>query len=936
MSTINRIHLRLLILVLCFFSGVPGLFAAAGSNSNVPNTRYDFDGDGRAEIAVWRPENGVWFRLNTSDGTISAVQFGVAGDIPQAADFDGDGLTDLGVFRPSNGVWYLEQSQAGFTAFQFGVTEDEAVTGDYDGDGRSDAAVFRPSNGVWYVLGSTEGFRAVQFGISTDVPVPADYDGDGRTDLAVYRDGPQAVWHVLRSSDGYLAAQFGSTSDVPVPGDFDGDLKADLAVWRPSDRNWFVLRSTGGTSVSQFGVTSDIPVPADFDGDQRADVGVFRSENGYWHIIRSQTNGYSQTQFGISVDIPVTAQDGWCRRRCRARSGGTTPTPTPTPSPTPSPTPTPTPSPTPSATPTPTPSPTPSGNIVYAAPNGQPNGNGSITSPYDLQTVLNDPANVGPGTTVYLRGGTYAGRFTSNLSGTPSNPITVRSYPGEWARIDGYKLTTITAGLPGASGNSNLSLADPTTAREGSVIQVDNEDMYIVNASGSQITAVRGWNGTPVVAHSVGAPVWHRGSTMTINGSDTVYRDFEVFDSNPNRSFSSTGNASDRKGGEGLFVFGSRTKFINLIVHDAQDGLFLAESARDVEVYGVITFNNGHVDPVRGNGHGLYIQNNLGVKQIRNVISFNNFATGMKAFGESGYANNVSFEGVVSFNNQSPAVFPNNPAGFEADDRIANLLVGTAVNPPQNITIKGSFLYHPEGVTSASGNMRAGYISENGQNLTITDNYIMGGDGALSVTGFNNAVVTGNQLFAARYMVSFRSPSGVGNYVWNNNRYYDLASPGAGNVPYSYTYNNSTNRYGGGNLTFDDPGNSVGRGWKQWTGFDTSSTYSRNRPSGHHVFVRPNQYQSGRATIVIYNWASQPSLSVDLSSAGLTPGQRFEIRNVQDYFSSPVLSNQTYNSGMSVDLHLTNLSVATPIGLGFTPASTCPKFCVFEVLPLSN
>ncbi len=45
----------------------------AASNSNV-RTRFDFDGDGRADISVFSPSNGVWLLRRTSLG-FSATQF---------------------------------------------------------------------------------------------------------------------------------------------------------------------------------------------------------------------------------------------------------------------------------------------------------------------------------------------------------------------------------------------------------------------------------------------------------------------------------------------------------------------------------------------------------------------------------------------------------------------------------------------------------------------------------------------------------------------------------------------------------------------------------------------------------------------------------------------------------------------------------------------
>ena len=277
-----------------------------GESATSVSSPFDFDGDGKTDIGIFRSSVAEWWILKSGDTNVLAAQFGASTDRFAPADYTGDGKTDIAVWRPSSGEWYVLRSEDfSFYAFPFGSSGDIPVPADFDDDGKADAAVFRPSTASWFIKRSSDsGTTIEQFGANGDHPVPADYDGDGRADIAIFRPS-NGQWWLNRSTAGVIAFAFGVASDRPVQGDYTGDGKTDGAFWRPSTGEWFVLRSEDFSYYAvPFGTTGDVPVPGDYDGDGRFDTSVFRPSNTNWYINRT-TSGLLIQQFGQGGDTPV-------------------------------------------------------------------------------------------------------------------------------------------------------------------------------------------------------------------------------------------------------------------------------------------------------------------------------------------------------------------------------------------------------------------------------------------------------------------------------------------------------------------------------------------------------------------------------------------------------------------------------------------------------
>jgi subtilisin family serine protease len=156
-----------------FWVGNPGDVPLAG----------DFNGDGCDTLSVFRPSTATMYvanRLGTHGSSLGVADasyaFGNPNDIPFAADFDGNGRDDIGLHRPDVGTVYYRTSHTAGPAngsFVFGNPGDHIIAADWVGTGDS-VAVYRPAEARFYFRtdnGSGPASGEVRFGAPDWTPV---------------------------------------------------------------------------------------------------------------------------------------------------------------------------------------------------------------------------------------------------------------------------------------------------------------------------------------------------------------------------------------------------------------------------------------------------------------------------------------------------------------------------------------------------------------------------------------------------------------------------------------------------------------------------------------------------------------------------------------------------------------------------------------------
>ena len=175
----------------------------------------------------------------------------------------------------------------------------------------------------------------------------------------------------------------------------------------------------------------------------------------------------------------------------------------------------------------------------------------------------------------------------------------------------------------------------------GGTFRVSAVVSTLVGAEDAPIT-VRSTPGEAAVIDAAAAA----GAALTVNGAWTVFRDFEITDSNPRRSGDDLGRPA------GIDVHGANVKLVNLVVHDLAGGIGMWSDAVDAEAYGNIIYYNGWLGTDRAHGHGIYTQNKTGIRRLTDNVIFGQFGIGIHAYAsEEGFLDDIQLEGNVVVNN---------------------------------------------------------------------------------------------------------------------------------------------------------------------------------------------------------------------------------------------------------------------------------------------
>ena len=452
--------------------------------------------------------------------------------------------------------------------------------------------------------------------------------------------------------------------------------------------------------------------------------------------------------------------------------------------------------------------------------------------------------------------------------------------------VDGFHVSPRGTSAGTGSVDRPWDLATALAGADGRIGPGDTVWLREGTYPGSFRTELAGKEGAPIVFRQYPSERATIDGTLRADGSYLVFWGFEILQSD----FGTINTY-------GLQANASHSRYVNLIIHDVgTQGVSFWNPGIDSELYGCIVYNTGSNENL---DHGVYVHNEAGTKVLRDNVFFNNYARGIQVYASrrNPLIRGVHVEGNVAFNNGTIS---------ERSTR-NNLLLSAPVLTEDMVAIDNLlFFSRDEGINIRLGN----YDAAHNKNVVLRNNYAAGGEIGLQMDhAWERAEIENNTLVGRGTIVRTAGEELIASYSWSRNRFH--------RDPRARAW-----RHDGQAYDFD--------GWRRRSGLGEADEVVAAPPSETAVFVRPNRYEGGRGTIVVYNWGGLADVPVDLGAILMT-GDRYEVRNVQDLFGEPVVAGR-YDGG-AVNLPMAGVEPPAPIGRQ-TPRQaprTGPEFDVFLI-----
>ena len=582
----------------------------------------------------------------------------------------------------------------------------------------------------------------------------------------------------------------------------------------------------------------------------------------------------------------------------------------------------------------------------YTNPSGA---NGlSFATAWCLQYALSGGLNgnqIQPGDVIWLHGvdkatyvGTpdpnlvYKGHFKSNLTSTdPARYITVSSFPGEWAVIDG----NIHNGFTG----SQWGPITPTPA-----LPVGSSDVLILEVRGRNVT-FQDFEITCLKNFSRIKDMRFRDPFVAVG----LYR--PVCSDPPNPPNPVPFNFHEYVGIQHYAddeTVAIKNNFRNLVIRNIPGNAMASwKFTLDSEIYGNIFYNNGIIEVIgegclpplenylantflipdgpgtncRGHQTAIYTQNAneniLKKRVIRNNIFLNNYDSGIGIWS----ASEASIVNYLKNYTVSKNVLVNN--GSQVPDETANMIISTNAgestlnsSSARNIDVDSNVFYRNK--TSPG---TAGILVKGSENINITNNFIFGYIGMELNGQANHKITFRNNLFAGTRINVITSIANykLQDFEWNMNYnlYYtrEIQFFKVPQIPFNAA--NSATRFLSMNDIRDANGISSYPTWfrhaSEYAGEQNSTRdvlfYGTSSCPPQRILINQNKYDTNKFYVYVYNpreYTAPETIIFSNYGFNVPSGKKYSVKDAQNYFNTIISQTYDINNGIQLPLHSPN------------------------------